>query len=162
MAPEIVFGTTTRQGYGREVDLWSLGVTIYEMLVGSPPFWTGSTKKTYAKILNSSEWLAWNFKNECPYLSSEARSIITGLLHPDPAHRLGARDMREVIDHPWFKGLRFDLLYNNEYRPPCTRPQVQGRMTTYFESFNHLAPFVHPILPESYTQAQIDQAFSCF
>lgn len=48
IAPEIL----SKQGYGSEVDFWSLGVLIYELVVGQPPFYSENTMETYKKISN--------------------------------------------------------------------------------------------------------------
>ena len=47
MAPEIL----TRSGHGKDVDWWSLGALMYDMLTGSPPFTAENRKKTIEKIL---------------------------------------------------------------------------------------------------------------
>ena len=50
IAPEILEGKT---GHSYEVDIWSLGVIIYTLLYGKPPFETESVKETYGRIRNN-------------------------------------------------------------------------------------------------------------
>lgn len=78
LAPEVVCG----QGHGKGVDWWTLGVFLFEMLTGEPPFFDEDIMQTYQKIINSTI----DFP---PYISDQVRDFIRGLLHPKAAKRLG-------------------------------------------------------------------------
>merc|ERR1712071_633641 len=77
LAPELLHG----QGYTKAVDWWTLGVLLYEMLTGLPPFYDENTNEMYRKILQG----PLRFPEE---VGSEARSLLTQLLDRDPARRL--------------------------------------------------------------------------
>lgn len=79
IAPEILDG---KSGHSYEVDVWSLGVIIYTLLIGKPPFETPDVKTTYKKIrLNS-----YSFPEHVP-ISDSARALITRILNLDPSRR---------------------------------------------------------------------------
>lgn len=93
LAPEILSGN----GYNKTIDWWTLGVLLYEMIHGLPPFYDENTDKMYEKILNK----PLEFGDE---FSEDARSILTQLLTRDPARRLGVKGvlkamMRRVLGH---------------------------------------------------------------
>ncbi|CAF1425308.1 unnamed protein product [Adineta steineri] len=98
ISPEILKSQSTIGVYGREVDWWSVGVFLYEMLLGETPFYAESLVGTYHKIMNHRENLA--FPEEIP-LSTEARSLICAFL-TDRSIRLGKNGVGEVKAHPFF------------------------------------------------------------
>eukprot|EP00004_Rigifila_ramosa_P011350 TRINITY_DN2412_c0_g2_i1.p1 TRINITY_DN2412_c0_g2~~TRINITY_DN2412_c0_g2_i1.p1 ORF type:complete len:503 (-),score=120.25 TRINITY_DN2412_c0_g2_i1:317-1729(-) len=104
MAPELVLGL----GHGPEVDWWALGIIIYEMLVGVPPFQDATPQDVFANILNHVvEW------PQAPNdLSAEAVDLITRLLTPDPKRRLGAGPdgLAAIQAHPFFAGINWTTL----------------------------------------------------
>lgn len=103
LAPEIVCG----QGHGKPVDWWTLGVFLYEMLVGETPFFDDDIMQTYQKIINC--------KLKFPeFVSPLAQSFITGLLQPKIAKRLGCSHSgaAEIKAHPWFDGFDWQALEN--------------------------------------------------
>merc|ERR1712172_217944 len=55
IAPEVFLQT----GYDKTCDWWSLGVIMYEMLIGYPPFCSETPKETYTKIMDWKEHLAF-------------------------------------------------------------------------------------------------------
>jgi polo-like kinase 1 len=77
IAPEILEGKT---GHSYEVDIWSLGVIIYTLLVGKPPFETADVKTTYQRIKK----IHYGFPEHLK-LSKESKSLITKILVLDPA-----------------------------------------------------------------------------
>ncbi|CAH0555907.1 unnamed protein product [Brassicogethes aeneus] len=109
MAPEIL----TRHGHGKEVDWWSLGALLYDMLTGAPPFTADNRKKTIEKILKGKLWLP-------PYLTSDARDLIRKLLKRQVTARLGAQpdDAIAVKNHHFFKHINWDDVISKKYDPP--------------------------------------------
>ncbi|KAL0580624.1 Serine/threonine-protein kinase [Marasmius crinis-equi] len=113
LAPEILCG----QGYNKTIDWWTLGVLLYEMLSGLPPFYDENTDAMYQKILNDP--LVFG-----PEISPEAQSILTGLLTRDPTRRLGVNGAEEIRRHPFFSNhLDFKLLAQKKIHPPF-KPSV--------------------------------------
>lgn len=91
IAPEILEGKT---GHSYEVDTWSLGVIIYTLLIGKPPYETPDVKTTYKKIRMNS----YSFPEHVP-LSDAARGLITKILNLDPSKR---PTLDEIFQHPFF------------------------------------------------------------
>ncbi|KAF8041233.1 hypothetical protein BT93_B3230 [Corymbia citriodora subsp. variegata] len=92
IAPEVL-----KRNYGPEVDIWSVGVMLYILLSGVPPFWAESETGIFNEILrghidfSSDPW---------PSISPGARDLIRKMLNSDPKQRLTAF---EVLNHPWIK-----------------------------------------------------------
>jgi len=99
LAPEVVSGT----GHNCAADWWTLGILIYEMLVGDPPFYAENQMGTYANIMKGD----MNFPEG---LSPEAHDIILQFTNRNPPLRLGVT--RGGIDlikqHPFFLKYNFD------------------------------------------------------
>jgi len=99
IAPE-VFAQT---GYGQECDWWSLGVIMYECLVGYPPFYADEPKMTCRKIMNWKQTLT--FPSDAK-LSPAAKDLITRLI-ADAPKRL---EFEEIQKHPFFRGVDWNRL----------------------------------------------------
>ena len=109
LAPEML----KKQGHGKAVDWYLLGVLFYEMLVGVPPFFT--TKKE--EIFHNIECAELKIPN---YVSTEVAELLRRLLERDPNKRLGgsAKDAQEIKEHPYFKDVDWNKVYNKEIKPP--------------------------------------------
>lgn len=94
MAPEVL----RRKGYDHTVDLWSLGVVLYKMLCGYPPFREDNEAQLFNKILNAD----FDFpERDWDSVSSSAKDLITRLLVVTPSKRYSCS---EVLNHPWTRG----------------------------------------------------------
>lgn len=77
ISPEVLKSQGGEGVYGRECDWWSVGVFLYEMLVGDTPFYADSLVGTYGKIMDHKNSL--KFPEDID-ISSEAKSLICGFL----------------------------------------------------------------------------------
>ena len=91
IAPEILDG---KQGHSYEVDIWSLGVIIYTLIIGKPPFETQDVKTTYKRIKMN----AYSFP-EGATISEAAKNLITDILNSDPLKR---PNLDQIISHEFF------------------------------------------------------------
>lgn len=80
---------------------------LYELLTGLPPYYSTDTDQIYNDILNTT----LSFPNHKVKLSSDAKNLMSQLLQKDPSKRLGSKGgIREILSHPFFKGIDFKLL----------------------------------------------------
>jgi len=115
IAPELL----ESQGYTKTVDWWTLGVLIYEMMTGLPPFYDENLHVMYQRILSD----PLNFPSDIP---SEARSVMTGLLQRDPSRRLGNNGGEEIKKHPFFsRHIDWNRLLAKKIQPPF-KPSVES------------------------------------
>ncbi|XP_028852695.1 rho-associated protein kinase 2 isoform X4 [Denticeps clupeoides] len=99
ISPEVLKSQGGDGYYGRECDWWSVGVFIYEMLVGDTPFYADSLVGTYSKIMDHKNSL--NFPDDVE-ISKEAKGLICAFL-TDREVRLGRNGVEEIKRHPFFK-----------------------------------------------------------
>ncbi|XP_067675965.1 serine/threonine-protein kinase 33-like [Haliotis asinina] len=98
MSPEIIDNKT----YSQQCDVWAMGVIMYIMLCGYPPFRSNDEDSLY-EIIKKGEV---DFSEEpWPSISEEAKMCIQRMLKVDPAHRMSAA---EVLDHAWLTGETHD------------------------------------------------------
>ena len=91
IAPEILDGKT---GHSYEVDIWSLGVIIYTLIIGKPPFETRDVKTTYKRIKMN----AYTFP-ENAIVSEAAKNLIAQILVLDPSKR---PTLDQILTHDFF------------------------------------------------------------
>ncbi|KAI3454572.1 hypothetical protein Pfo_011235 [Paulownia fortunei] len=120
MAPEIL----QSKGHNKNADWWSIGILLYEMLSGQPPFTHSNRKKLQEKIINEKLKLP-------PRLSSEAHSLLKGLLQKDPLKRLGSgpKGAEEIKSHKWFRTVNWKKIEARELQPRFN-PDVSGKDCT--------------------------------
>uniref|UniRef100_A0A1B6LME9 Protein kinase domain-containing protein n=1 Tax=Graphocephala atropunctata TaxID=36148 RepID=A0A1B6LME9_9HEMI len=110
IAPEVVQG----QGYGRSADWWSLGILIYEMAAGFPP-WTSkhNNTKLFLKIM-------YDQLRFPPSFSADLQDLLRKLLQRDVTRRIGNtwKGAEAVKEHPWFKKINWLKMLNRTSTPP--------------------------------------------
>jgi len=94
IAPEVISG----KGYDKSVDFWSIGILLYTMLCGFPPFFDEDNDKLFEIIQKGKVDFPKEFWAD---VSDIAKDLILKLLHPDPKKRITAD---EVLKHPWVIG----------------------------------------------------------
>jgi serine/threonine protein kinase len=128
-------------GYNKDCDWWSLGVVVYEMLVGYPPFYGDDPLVTCRKILCFKETL--QFPPEAP-LSPHAESLIRSLLC-DREERLGKEGADQIKRHPFFDGIDWSSLREPGAAP--FKPQVDSATdTSHFDTFEELPVQAIPVV----------------
>lgn len=127
IAPEVLL----KKGYGFECDWWSLGIIMYEMLCGYPPFYSKNPIQCCHKIVRYKEFLRFPDDIELP---ATAESLIRSLL-TSPKHRLGSGQdgVEEIKRHPFFEGIAWDKIRT---LPAPFVPRLQTETdTSYFDVF---------------------------
>lgn len=100
IAPEVFMQT----GYNKLCDWWSLGVIMYEMLIGYPPFCSETPQETYKKVMNWKETLT--FPPEVP-ISEKAKDLILRFCC-EWEHRIGAPGVEEIKSNPFFEAVDWE------------------------------------------------------
>eukprot|EP00826_Nyctotherus_ovalis_P014439 TRINITY_DN14028_c0_g1_i3.p1 TRINITY_DN14028_c0_g1~~TRINITY_DN14028_c0_g1_i3.p1 ORF type:complete len:751 (+),score=254.98 TRINITY_DN14028_c0_g1_i3:92-2344(+) len=101
LAPEMI----EKKGHNQSLDIWNLGVLLFELLTGKPPFAGSTQAQLYANILK----LKIEFPKDFPRL---AKDLVQKLLRANPKDRIS---LESALNHPWFKA-------NPELRPVLTKP----------------------------------------
>ena len=152
IAPEVI----RQKGYGQEIDWWSLGVIMFEMMIGYPPFFSESSTETCKKILDWKKTL--NIRPEAN-ISKEAEDILRKLIS-DPETRLGANGADEIKSHPFFKGI--DWNHIKETLVPPFIPELKNNYDTkYFDEFEEDEPF-YPIINDNSKGKKYQKKDMCF
>ena len=120
MAPEII-----KRKYDEKCDLWSIGVIMYILLTGRPPF-DGNDDD---EILENVKKGVFD-KSSYPYplLSSQSKDLIDKLLQYEPKKRISAD---QAIEHPWFKTAEFKKKDKVNTIAPELARELIGNMTKY-------------------------------
>ena len=105
MSPEVLGET----GYGAEVDWWSLGCNFFEIILGVPPISADSPEEIFECISNWQALIPPLLSGYKEYMSDALFDLISRLL-AEPSTRLGVNGVEEIMAHPFFAGLNWDLL----------------------------------------------------
>nr|XP_023488548.1 RAC-gamma serine/threonine-protein kinase isoform X3 [Equus caballus] len=146
LAPEVL----EDNDYGRAVDWWGLGVVMYEMMCGRLPFYNQDHEKLFELILMEDI----KFPRT---LSSDAKSLLSGLLIKDPNKRLGGGpdDAKEIMRHSFFSGVNWQDVYDKKLVPPF-KPQVTSETDTRYFDEEFTAQTITITPPEKYDEDGMD------
>ena len=111
IAPEVIKG----EEYNNSVDIWGLGILLYEMLTGIPPWTNPNRKKLYEMILKS----PLDLSN--PNLSGNAKDLLTNMLEKNPKKRF--KSMDDIKKHIFFTSVDFNQLGMKSIKPPF-KPEI--------------------------------------
>ncbi|XP_072457765.1 microtubule-associated serine/threonine-protein kinase 3 isoform X2 [Notamacropus eugenii] len=132
IAPEVIF----RQGYGKPVDWWAMGVILYEFLVGCVPFFGDTPEELFGQVV--SDDIIWPDEEEA--LPADAQDLIMKLLRQSPLDRLGTGGAYEVKQHPFFHNLDWTGLLRQkaEFIPQLEAEDDTSYFDTRSERYRHL------------------------
>jgi len=127
LAPEIILN----EGHDLAVDYWALGVLIYEMVVGAPPFYAEDPMEVYEKILSGNPVYP-------TFFTRNLTDLVKKLLRPQQAKRFGNTrgGTAAVVKHKWFSSFNWAGMENFEMKAPYV-PTVSGKDDiTNFDQFD--------------------------
>ncbi|KAK3507005.1 hypothetical protein QTP70_035273 [Hemibagrus guttatus] len=138
MAPEII----QNHGHDFTADFWSLGVLIYELMAGSPPFSSSEPQNIYAKILDG-------VIKYPPHMGEAARSLISKLCRPRPGQRLGntKNGIKDIRNHRWFNSMNWHKLRMKQVNAPTVKLIRKGPCYINFDRF----PFDKSLAEEDFS-----------
>lgn len=125
LAPEVILS----KGYGKAVDWWAIGVLMFELVAGNPPFYANDPMRIYEKIV------ANKYKMP-PFFSSELKDLIKNILQVDLTRRFGnlKNGVEDIKEHKWFRQINWMAVLNRKVSAPYTPKYKQPGDTTNFES----------------------------
>ncbi|XP_077814728.1 microtubule-associated serine/threonine-protein kinase 2 isoform X40 [Macaca mulatta] len=132
IAPEVIL----RQGYGKPVDWWAMGIILYEFLVGCVPFFGDTPEELFGQVI--SDEIVWPEGDDA--LPPDAQDLTSKLLHQNPLERLGTGSAYEVKQHPFFTGLDWTGLLRQkaEFIPQLESEDDTSYFDTRSERYHHM------------------------
>merc|ERR1712187_980105 len=124
IAPEVLLN----KGHGKPVDWWTLGILIYEMIVGQPPFCDEDPMGIYQKILAGKVYFP-------KYFDKNAKALVKKLLTADLSKRYGnLKDgPNDILKHKWFSTLDFQQLEMLQIPAPYKPAMKDAQDVSNFE-----------------------------
>uniref|UniRef100_A0A8C1G995 non-specific serine/threonine protein kinase n=2 Tax=Cyprinidae TaxID=7953 RepID=A0A8C1G995_CYPCA len=131
IAPEVIL----RQGYGKPVDWWAMGIILYEFLVGCVPFFGDTPEELFGQVV--SDEIEWPEGDDA--LPLESQDLITKLLRQSPKERLGTGGAAEVKHHIFFRGLDWSGLLRQkaEFIPQLETEEDTSYFDTRSDRYHH-------------------------
>ncbi|GFY47238.1 hypothetical protein TNIN_1291 [Trichonephila inaurata madagascariensis] len=132
IAPEVIL----RQGYGKPVDWWSMGIILYEFLVGCVPFFGETPEELFAHVINDE--IEWPANNEWP-ATDDAKDLISCLLQQNPRDRLGTGGAHEVKEHQFFDEIDWNSILRQkaEFVPQLDSEDDTSYFDTRTDRYSH-------------------------
>uniref|UniRef100_A0A8C2Q8S1 non-specific serine/threonine protein kinase n=1 Tax=Cyprinus carpio TaxID=7962 RepID=A0A8C2Q8S1_CYPCA len=132
IAPEVIL----RQGYGKPVDWWAMGVILYEFLVGCAPFFGDTPEELFGQVI--SDEIIWPEGDEA--LPPDAQDLISKLLRQNPLERLGTGSAFEVKQHRFFTDLDWNSLLRQkaEFIPQLESEDDTSYFDTRSDRYHHV------------------------
>ncbi|XP_038235114.1 LOW QUALITY PROTEIN: microtubule-associated serine/threonine-protein kinase 1 [Dermochelys coriacea] len=132
IAPEVIL----RQGYGKPVDWWAMGIILYEFLVGCVPFFGDTPEELFGQVI--SDDILWPDGEEA--LPMDVQHLVSCLLQTDPLVRLGAGGAFEVKQHNFFKELDWAGLLRQkaEFIPHLESEEDTSYFDTRSDKYHHI------------------------
>uniref|UniRef100_A0A8C8D3Z9 non-specific serine/threonine protein kinase n=1 Tax=Oncorhynchus tshawytscha TaxID=74940 RepID=A0A8C8D3Z9_ONCTS len=132
IAPEVIL----RQGYGKPVDWWAMGIILYEFLVGCVPFFGDTPEELFGQVI--SDEINWPEGEDAP--PADSQELITLLLRQNPLERMGTGGAYEVKHHQFFQTLDWDSLLRQkaEFIPQLESEDDTSYFDTRSDRYHHL------------------------
>ncbi|XP_054576545.1 microtubule-associated serine/threonine-protein kinase 2 isoform X3 [Eptesicus fuscus] len=132
IAPEVIL----RQGYGKPVDWWAMGIILYEFLVGCVPFFGDTPEELFGQVI--SDEIVWPEGDDA--LPPDAQDLTSKLLHQNPLERLGTGSACEVKQHAFFTGLDWTGLLRQkaEFIPQLESEDDTSYFDTRSDRYHHV------------------------
>uniref|UniRef100_A0A672QI85 non-specific serine/threonine protein kinase n=1 Tax=Sinocyclocheilus grahami TaxID=75366 RepID=A0A672QI85_SINGR len=132
IAPEVIL----RQGYGKPVDWWAMGIILYEFLVGCVPFFGDTPEELFGQVITDD--IVWPEDDDA--LPADAQHLISSLLQTNPLLRQGTGGAFEVKQHPFFCDLDWSSLLRQkaEFIPHLESEEDTSYFDTRSERYHHV------------------------
>ncbi|KXN84985.1 hypothetical protein AN958_11830 [Leucoagaricus sp. SymC.cos] len=141
LAPEVIQGLP----YSYEVDWWSFGTMLYEMLTGITPFWANNHSDMYVRVLQDELQFP-----EDRAMDQDTKSLIRGLLQRNPGLRICEPRIKR---HPYFSMIDWSHVYYKRYIPPYI-PPIDPSNASDTQNFDDTFLDMEPVLDEYVDQDQ--------
>ncbi|KAM4635506.1 microtubule-associated serine/threonine-protein kinase 1 [Polymixia lowei] len=132
IAPEVIL----RQGYGKPVDWWAMGIILYEFLVGCVPFFGDTPEELFGQVITDD--IVWPEGDEA--LPADSQHLISTLLQTNPLVRLGTGGAFEVKQHSFFTEVDWNSLLRQkaEFIPHLESEEDTSYFDTRSDRYHHV------------------------
>jgi Protein kinase domain len=124
-------------GHGFCVDYWGLGMIVYEMMTGLPPWYTTDRAQLFRRLKSA--------PLDIPsYFSEASADCVSALLERNPRRRLGVTGIRTAMEHSFFRNISWRALYSRRIEAPVQPcegwkpPDASGSTISNYNNHSHL------------------------